>query len=42
MSAWVLQQLRRETLITRKKSNPSEILSKFVVSAGKHTEKIFG
>ena len=42
MSAWVLQQLRRETLVTRKKSNPDEILSKLEVQAGKHTEKLFG
>lgn len=42
MAGWVLQQLRRETLVTRKKSNPNTILSKLVVSAGKHAEKIFG
>ena len=42
MGAWVLQQLRRESLVTRKKNNPQDILSKLAVSAGKHTEKIFG
>jgi hypothetical protein len=42
MAGWVLQQLRRETLVTRKKSNPNTILSKLVVSAGKHNEKMFG
>ena len=42
MGAWVLQQLRREHLITRKKQNPNDILSKLVVSNGKHIDKIFG
>ena len=42
MGAWVLQQLRREHLVTRKKQNPNEILSKLVVSNGKHIDKIFG
>lgn len=42
MAGWVLQQLRRETLVTRKKSNPNAILSKLVVASGKHTERIFG
>ena len=42
MAGWVLQQLRRENLITRKKSNPNAILSKLVVASGKHTEKMFG
>jgi len=42
MGAWVLQQLRRENLVTRKKKDPSEILSKLEVSAGKHIDKIFG
>ena len=42
MGAWVLQQLRRESLVTRKKQHPNEILSKLVVSNGKHIDKIFG
>ena len=42
MGAWVLQQLRRENLVTRKKKDPSEILSKLEVYAGKHVDKIFG
>ena len=42
MAGWVLQQLRRENLVTRKKSNPNAILSRLVVSSGKHTEKMFG
>ena len=42
MGAWVLQQLRREHLVTRKKQNPNDILSKLVVSNGKHIDKIFG
>lgn len=42
MSAWVLQQLRRENLVTRKKTNPNAILSKLVVASGKHAEKLFG
>ena len=42
MGAWVLQQLRRESLVTRKKQNPNEILSTLVVSNGKHIDKTFG
>ena len=42
MAGWVLQQLRRENLVTRKKSNPNAILSRLIVSSGKHTEKMFG
>ena len=42
MGAWVLQQLRRENLVTRKKNNPNEILSKLIITQGKHAERIFG
>ena len=42
MGAWVLQQLRREPLIKRKPANVNEILSKLVVSNGKHIDKFFG
>lgn len=42
MGAWVLQQLRRESLVTRKKPNHKQILDKLVVSNGKHIDKIFG
>ena len=41
MGAWVLQQLRRENLVTRKKKNPNEILAKLEVNAGKHRESMF-
>ena len=41
MGAWVLQQLRREHLVTRKKTNPNDILAKLEVNAGKHRERMF-
>ena len=42
MAAYKLQQLRRKHLITRKSIDSKDILSKLVVNAGTHTEKIFG
>lgn len=42
MGAWVLQQLRREHLVTRKPMNHKQILDKLVVSNGKHIDRIFG
>lgn len=42
MGAWVLQQLRREHLVTRKPMDYKQILDKLVVSNGKHIDKIFG
>lgn len=42
MGAWVLQQLRRERLVTRKPMDHKQILDKLVVSNGKHIDKIFG
>ena len=42
MAAYLLQQLRRENLVTRKPSDHRSILDKLVVKAGTHKEKIFG
>lgn len=42
IGGWVLQQLRREPLVTRKPANTADILSKLVVANGKHIDKIFG
>lgn len=42
MAAYLLQQLRRETLVTRKSADPKSILDKLVVKSGTHSEKIFG
>ena len=38
----MLQQLRREHLVARKPMDHRTILDKFVVSNGKHIDKIFG
>ena len=42
MAAYLLQQLRREHLVTRKKPNAIDILSKLQVNPGKPLEKLFG
>lgn len=42
MAAYLLQQLRREHLVTRKKPNMNNILSKLQVNPGKPLEKLFG
>jgi hypothetical protein len=42
MAAYLLQQLRREHLVTRKKPNNENILDKLIVSSGKYIDKIFG
>lgn len=42
MAAYLLQQLRREHLVTRKKPNNANILDKLIISSGKHVDKIFG
>ena len=41
MAAYLLQQLRREHLVTRKKPNAQEILSKLQVNPGKPLDKLF-
>ena len=42
MAAYLLQQLRREHLVTRKKPNSADILSKLQVNPGKPLDKLFG
>ena len=42
MAAYLLQQLRRERLVTRKAPNNSNILDKLIISSGKHIDKFFG
>ena len=41
MAAYLLQQLRREHLVTRKKLNAQDILSKLQVNPGKPLDKLF-
>ena len=41
MAAYLLQQLRREHLVTRKKPNAADILSKLQVNPGKPLDKLF-
>lgn len=41
MSAFLLQELRRENLVTRKPADHQTILSKLVVAEGKHFKKLF-
>ena len=41
MAAYLLQQLRREHLVTRKKPNAQDILSKLQVNPGKPLNKLF-
>lgn len=42
MAAFLLQQLRREHLITRKKPDVSNIINMLPVSKGKSLNKLFG
>ena len=42
MAAFLLQQLRREHLVTRKKPKSSELVSKLPVTRGKPLNKLFG
>ena len=42
MAAYLLQQLRREHLVTRKKAPTSDIVSKLFVTPGKPLNKLFG
>ena len=42
MASYLLQQLRREHLVTRKKPNAQDILSKLQVNPGKPLDKLFG
>lgn len=42
MAAYLLQQLRREHLVTRKKPNMNDILNKLQVNPGKPLDKLFG
>lgn len=42
MAAYLLQQLRREHLVTRKKPNSADIISKLQVNPGKPLNKLFG
>ena len=42
LCAYCLSEKRRENITKRKKQNPKDILSKLVVSNGKHIDKIFG
>lgn len=42
LAAYCLSEKRREHITSRKRTNPKDILSKFVVSGGVHREKIFG
>jgi hypothetical protein len=42
MAAYLLQQLRREHLVTRKKPNSADIISKLQVNPGKPLDKLFG
>lgn len=42
MAAYLLQQLRREHLITRKKPDATNIINMLPVSRGKPLNKLFG
>lgn len=42
MAAYLLQQLRREHLVTRKKPNAIDIINKLQVNPGKSLDKLFG
>ena len=42
MAAYLLQQLRREHLITRKKPDASSIIDKLQVTQAKPLNKLFG
>ena len=42
LCAYCLSEKRRENITKRKRQNPKDILSKLVVSNGKHIDKIFG